>query len=125
MIFRSTVAWVLIVAGTALAEAPKDSSRLILKDGRSFTSSTVKNDLEYDLYSPFDLIGACYSGSAKTVAEEILLHHDFLDHYGDYVCDVEAEFTREAGPIHYRCSDAGGAAGALLNQAFTLKPCLP
>lgn len=91
---------------------------LKLKNGKRFTPDNVKNDGEYDVYSPFELIKACYEGSARRVVKEILFNDDFLDHAGDYSCSVEAKLSSDERVIQYTCADESAPS-----RSFKIVPC--
>src|SRR4051812_24177422 len=93
----------MLVLSSASVFASGRTPELRLKDGRVFTPQNVKNDGEYDVYDPFELVGSCYRGSSERLVKEVLLHDDFLDHFGDYSCDVEAQLSADGRVISYKC----------------------
>jgi|GEM_PF-6907709 len=74
---------------------------------------------DYALLNPFVLRFACFEGDAHRVSEEILLDRNFLDHFGDYACPIEAE-VRDGRRIEYSCVQSDSHQGA---RTFTIKSC--
>jgi hypothetical protein len=74
---------------------------------------------DYAILNPFVLRFACFEGDANRVSEEILLNRNFLDHYGDFSCPVEAE-VRDANRIEYSCVQSDSTRGA---RSFSIKTC--
>ena len=100
------------------SQAPEIHLRKKGKVTRIITLKTVA-DMEdsYVIDHPFELLGACYVGSARSVVKKILRADNFWDRFGDTECEIEAKLNNYLRIINYRCDDGDKT------EEFYVAPC--
>jgi hypothetical protein len=78
----------------------------------------IKQSPYSNLYSPSDLMNACFVGRPEQVVTDILLDPIFLQASGNYSECIEAQAQPEKNTIHYQCDDP-----VLGSSNFEISPC--